>query len=113
MTQNRNKMLDLFIGNLSNAIVHKILEKSIENPEISKSYFKEVKNSWDAAKKYRDKINPTSSSLPNEEGEYVKIRTMNKTKAELKSRISKGYQNINLDLVDIFIEEALKELKCI
>lgn len=33
MTQNKNKLLDLFIGNLSNTILHKILENAIGNNE--------------------------------------------------------------------------------
>ena len=31
---NRNKLLDAFISNLTNAVVHKILEKAINKPEI-------------------------------------------------------------------------------
>ncbi len=29
MSQNRNKLIDLFIGNLSNVIIHEILLKAI------------------------------------------------------------------------------------
>ena len=35
MSQNRNKLIILFIGNISNAIVHEILEKAINNKEIT------------------------------------------------------------------------------
>ncbi len=38
MVQNRNKLIDLFIGNISNSIVHKILEKAIDNKEIASKY---------------------------------------------------------------------------
>ncbi len=33
---NRNKLLTLFISNLANVIVHRILEKAIDAPEIAK-----------------------------------------------------------------------------
>ena len=31
MTQNRNKLIDLFIGNIANAVVHKILEQAVDD----------------------------------------------------------------------------------
>lgn len=113
MTQNRNKIIELFIGNLSNSIVHKVLEKAIDNPDISKNYFKEVKNSWDIAKQYREKINPANAHISNKDSEYIKNKVISKTNAELKKRISRGYKNINLSLVEQFTENSLKELKCL
>ena len=48
MAQNRNKLIDLFIGNLVNAVLHRILEKAIlDSLEIAVKYKKEIKNSWD------------------------------------------------------------------
>lgn len=47
---NRNKLLTLFVSNLSNAVVHKILENAIDIPEISERYNKEIINSWNIAK---------------------------------------------------------------
>ena len=38
--QNRNKLVDLFIGNITNYIVHKILEMAIDNLEIINKYKK-------------------------------------------------------------------------
>jgi len=38
---NRNKLLELFISNIANAIIHKILEKAIDKPDISEKYNKE------------------------------------------------------------------------
>lgn len=32
---NRNKLIDLFISNLANVVVHKVLEKAIDKPEVS------------------------------------------------------------------------------
>ena len=55
MTQNRNKLIDLFIGNISNSVVHEILEKAIDNEEISRRYEKELTTSLEIAKKYREK----------------------------------------------------------
>ena len=35
---NRNRLLDLFASNLANVVVHKILEKAIDRPEIIDFY---------------------------------------------------------------------------
>ena len=45
MVQNRNKLIDLFIGNMSNSILHKILEKATEDIEMSNRYNKELTTS--------------------------------------------------------------------
>ena len=52
MVQNRNKLIELFIGNASNSIVHRILEKAIakeRNEEISDKYRKELITSFEIA----------------------------------------------------------------
>lgn len=110
---NRNKLIDLFISNISNAIVHKILEKAIDKQEIALKYNKEIINSWEIAKKYREKINPINRELPSHDSEEIKLAITNKVKAELKLRIDKGYKNINLSLVEEFVNSALKELEVI
>ena len=69
---NRNKLLELFISNLSNVIVHKILEEAIEKPEIANVYSKEMKNSFEISKIYREKINPLTPPLPETDIEYIK-----------------------------------------
>ena len=51
MALNRKKFIDLFIGNASNAILHKILEKAVEDEIIRKYYDKEFLNSFQLAKK--------------------------------------------------------------
>ena len=43
--------------------------------------------------------------------EDIKRRVDNKVNAELKLRIERGYENIELSLVGEFIEEMLKEMK--
>jgi len=50
MTQNRNKLIRLFISNLSNSIVHTILEQAINREEIADKYRKELNNSFDIKK---------------------------------------------------------------
>lgn len=108
---NRNKLLALFVSNLSNVIIHKILEKAINIPEISERYNKEIINSWDIAKKYREKINPVNRGLTEKDIQEVKKKIINKVESELKIRIDKGYENIDLDIVGDVVEESLKEMK--
>ena len=110
---NRNKLIELFISNLTNAVVHQILEAAIDKEELSEVYNKEVKNSWEIAKRYREKINPINKSLPDRDIEEIKGKVINRVKAELNSRIKKGYENINISLVEEFVENSLKEMKII
>lgn len=108
---NRNKLLELFISNLANAVIHKILEKAIDKPDISEKYNKEIKNSWEIAKRYREKINPLNKNLSDKDTEEIKKKVINKVKSELMIRIEKGYENINLSLVEEFVENSLDEMK--
>ena len=110
---NRKKLLDLFVSNLANVIVHKILEKAIDKPEIVGVYKKEVKNSFEIAKKYREKINPVDKTLPAHDVKEVQEKIMRKVRNELNLRIGKGYTNIDLSLIEIFVDEALKEFSII
>lgn len=110
---NRNKLLSLFASNLSNVIVHRVLEKAINKPEIAKVYTKEVKNSFEIAKRYREKINPVDKILPSHDVSDLKEKMINKVKAELNIRIKRGYTNIELSLVEEFVNDYLKELKII
>jgi len=110
---NRNKLLELFISNLSNVIIHSILEKATEKPEIINVYSKEMKNSLEISKIYREKINPISTPLPEADIEYIKTKIKRKVQSELSLRISKGYTNINLSAIDEEIDKVLKELKTI
>jgi hypothetical protein len=113
MGQNRNKLIDLFIGNMCNAILHKILEKAIDIPEIASKYNKEILNSWNIAKIYREKINPINSILHSKDTEEIEKRIIQRVKSELLIRISKGYKNINIEEVEKFVKEALREMKII
>ena len=63
------------------------------------------------AKRYREKINPIDSSFPEKDIDYIKNKIRNKVKAELLIRISKGYENIDLELIEEIIEKYLRKLK--
>jgi len=108
---NRNKLIEAFISNPANAVVHKILEKAIDKEEISQSYNKEIRNSREIARKYREKINPANRSLPENDINEIKRKIINKVNSELKLRISRGYENINLLLVEELVDKSLKEMK--
>lgn len=111
---NRNKLIEVFISNITNTLVHQILEKAaFDRPEKAKGYNKEFTNSWELAKRYREKINPINRSLPSKDIEEIRAKIINKVNTELKLRISKGYENINLALVEEFVDKALRELKII
>ena len=127
MALNRKKFIDLFIGNVPNAILHKILEKAVEDEIIRKYYDKEFLNSFELAKihenqrfsgrqksfgffsEYREKINPKDSKIP----EYSRIKELitKKVAGELKIRISKGYKNIDLNLAESTTDNVLSELR--
>ena len=109
MPQNRNKLIEIFIGNLSNAVLHKILENAINNKEVETRYKQESITSLALAKKYREKINPLQIPLPLKDTANIKSKVTRKVKAELLLRMSKGYENINISLIEPLIEEALKE----
>jgi len=113
MVQNRNKLISLFIGNISNAILHDILEKAINNEEISGRYHKESSTSFGMAKKYREKINPISSAFPYKDISFVKTGIINKVRAELLQRISKGYKGIDIDSIEKSADKALKDVNVI
>lgn len=107
MTQNRNKFIDLFIGNIANAAVHKILEQAVDDELLRKYYGKEVLNSAEIARRYRRKINPANRALPEKDVEHIKSKVINEVNSELRSRIEKGYKNIDLGLVEGIVNKIL------
>ena len=113
MARNRNKLIDLLIGNATNAVVHKILEEAIDDEVIRKYYDKELLNSLKIARDYREKINPTTGPLPEKDIEFIKNKVRMKANNELKLRISKGYKNINLDSVEGIANDILKDTNII
>ena len=113
MVQNRNKLIDLLIGNLSNAVVHEILGKVIDDEIVRNYYNKELRVSLDRAKNYREKINPVNSSLPEKDAEHIKDKIVKKVKAELELRKSKGYENIDFELVGPSVDIILESIKII
>lgn len=108
--RNRNKLIKSFIGNMSNVIVHEILEKAIDKKEIADKYRKELITSFEIAKRYREKINPINISFPYKDVFYIKNQIINKVNSELRIRISKGYKNINLELIKEKVDKILKEM---
>ena len=112
MAQNRNMLIELFIGNLSNAVLHRILEEAIITREkgLAEKYRKELVTSLSIAKRYRERINPPDTPLPAKDKEYIKDKVIKKVKAELAVRKAKGYENLQPELAEFFAEEALKEI---
>jgi len=109
MAISRKKLINLFIGNISNAAIHRILEQAVEDDIIRKYYDKEFLNSFEIAKRYREQINPIGKVLP--EASEIKETIVKKVSNELKTRISKGYKNIDLSLVEQTTNNILSELK--
>ncbi|MBI4452602.1 hypothetical protein HY637_04175 [Candidatus Woesearchaeota archaeon] len=111
MAQNRNMLIDLFIGNIANAAVHKILEMVVIDDILRKYYDKELLASMEIARRYREKINPVNRTLQEKDISYIKSKIINKVKSELMLRIEKGYKNINLELVEGIIDKMLVDMK--
>src|SRR3989338_3295245 len=108
MVQNRNKLIDFFVGNLSNAIVHTVLEKAAgDNAILAKSYQKESINSKNTAVHYRNMINPIYTSLPDRDIDFIKKCLTQKVTSELKSRILKKYENVDLTLIEPSVDKVL------
>ena len=113
MPQNRKKIIDLFIGNFSNVIIHEVLSRSTDVDELSTKYNKESENSLDLSLKYRNKINPKNDPIPHKDQEYIRSKVINRTTLELKKRISEGYKNINLELVENLVDEFLRSSRVV
>jgi len=110
MTQNRNKFIKLLIGNLSNSVVHRILEKSISKEELIDKYRKEFIASFELAKRYREKINPIGTQLSEKNSWFIRNKVINRVVSELLLRISKGYENIDINSVEFEVDKILKEI---
>jgi len=89
---NRNQLIERFISNLTNSIVHQVLEKSINNKEITEKYNKEFRNSWQQAKNYREKINPVNKNLPFERQEISHEETV--------KHFNKANQNYKVEILE-------------
>jgi hypothetical protein len=116
MTQNKGKLIDLFIGNASNAILHRILENAIlklNQLDIAGRYRKEIINSYEIAKRYREKINPIFSPLPSSDTAQIKSVLLRRIRSEINIRIEKGYKNLDLASAEQEIDDFLKEMRVI
>ncbi|MBI2449096.1 hypothetical protein HYV49_02250 [Candidatus Pacearchaeota archaeon] len=112
MSQNRNKLIKLLIGNLSNSAVHRILEKSItDKEELSGKYRKEFLASFEIAKRYREKINPINEKLSQKDISFIKDKIIKKVRVELLIRISKGYGNIDVETIESEVDKLIKEIE--
>jgi len=111
--KNRGQLIEIFVSNLANSIVHQILEKATDEQIYIDGYGKEMRNSRQIAENYRGKINPIDMPLPVKDAEEVRQKLKSKVNAELRLRISGGYKNINLELVEELVSLALKELKVV
>ncbi len=111
MSQNRNKLIQLLIGNLVNVVVHKVLEEAVTEELMRNHYDKESLVSLDVAKRYRELINPIQRALPSEDVKEIKVEVLRRAKKELMFRISKGYSGIDLELVETMLDRLLEGLK--
>ncbi len=111
MPQNRNKLVQLLIGNLVNVVVHKVLEEAVTEELMRDYYDKEILVSLGVAKRYREQINPIQRALPSEDIEEIKAEVLKRAKKELMFRISKGYNVVDLELIKPVLDRLLKELK--
>jgi len=106
---NKSKLIDNLIGNLSNSIIHSILEKSFDMHK--DRYKKESLTSLNISINYRNKINPIDKPLNINDIEYIKSKLKSKVSSELLKRITLGYKNLNLSDIDAEISACLKKLK--
>lgn len=110
---NRNKLIEVFAENVSNAVVHEILKRSIDEDTIRSRYLKELTTSMKTALEYRNKINPINSKLQERDINYIKDKIIKKVKSKLLNRVEEGYKNIDLNLIEVITEEFLKQTKII
>ncbi len=109
MTQNRNKILDLMTGSLSNAIVHSILELSCDETALKAKYKKEAFNSFQIALEFRNRINPLFRPLP--QRPLIEIKVTRRVEAELNNRIRKGYIGVDVTIIKAQVEKYFQELR--
>src|SRR3989344_8101750 len=108
---NRNKLTSKVVGNLSNAVIHKVLEKAIDDKEIANKYEKELTTSLEIARRYREKINPADVPLPDRDKECIRKKAVQKVTMELVKRVRKGYQNIDMGQVQGLVDAELRKMK--
>ncbi|MDO8655733.1 MAG: hypothetical protein Q7K45_00715 [Nanoarchaeota archaeon] len=92
-------------------VIHKVLEASAKEDILRRYYDKESLISFNVAQKYRELINPVQRELPFQDIEEMTQDIKRRVKKELELRISKGYEGINLNLIEQILENLLRELK--
>jgi hypothetical protein len=113
MAQNRNKLFGHLAGNLTTAVVHKILEQATSDEYLKKYYANEASNSIEKARSYRERINPVDEPLAEKDATEIRARVIRSATAELKARIVKGYREVNLEPAARVTEQMLIELKIV
>lgn len=101
----------LLIGNLANVVVHKVLEEATKEEILRKRYDKESLISYEVAKRYREQINPLQRCLSPEDAGQIRKEVIRRAYQELQVRISKGYREVNLALVEPVLQKLMKELR--
>ncbi len=107
--QNKSKLVEIFIGNIANAVVHQVLENAIKEENLRAYYGKEMQNSFSLAKRYRKKLNPVDKPLT--ESDEIKEKIVKKAVQELSIRIKKGYTGLEVGSAHKIAEKLLKKLK--
>ena len=67
--------------------------------------------SMNVAMKYRAKITPLNSPLQTEDINFIREKITNKVNNELKKRIARGYDGIDLGLISNVVGEFLVKVK--
>ncbi|MAE13429.1 hypothetical protein CMO92_02590 [Candidatus Woesearchaeota archaeon] len=107
MVQNRKKLIQLLIGNLSNYVVHAVLAEAIEDDGIMERYRKEGLTSFRLAEGYRERIHPKREVFSGKDVVHIRVCVGQRTRNELRKRICRGYEGIDLGLVEVYVERAL------
>lgn len=106
---NRNKLLKHLIGQLSTAVVHRILEESIDDEPLRKYYEKETLRALEKAIEYRQDINPPETTLSPEEATVIRGTIIRNAKNELEKRQKKGYSGIDLAKAETVTDQLLMQ----
>jgi hypothetical protein len=87
MVQNRNKIIGHLAGNLTTAVVHKVLEDAASDENLKKYYASEASNSIEKARGYRKRINPVDEPLPEKDAVEIRERVIRGTAAGVAEKM--------------------------
>ena len=112
MTQNRNKLLNHFIGHAVMTVVHRILAQATSDISLQEKYDKEIENSLSITLSYREKLNP-AHPFQTRESLDIRDQIIQRVHSELRRRINLGYKNLDVSKVENEVDAFLKEMKII